>query len=118
LLYKIKAVLARKQNAPQTAPVLQFGKFTFDRSERLLSGSEKPQRLSPREAELLEMLLVFRNRVLHRQEALKKIWGDDSYFNTRSMDVYVTRLRRRLKEDNRIQIETVYGTGFKLSLPD
>lgn len=117
LLYKIKAVLSRRQSNRSEQLVFTLGKFTFDTAERLLTGGENPERLSPRESELLQMLAAFSNRVLSRQEALKKIWGDDSYFNARSMDVYVTRLRRKLKEDPRIQIETVYGTGFKLSLP-
>jgi two-component system OmpR family response regulator len=117
LLYKIKAVLSRKQTNHETVKRFALGVFTFDPSERLLTGGEKPERLSPREAELLQLLAVFGNRVLPRQEALKKIWGDDSYFNARSMDVYVTRLRRKLRSDPRIQIETVYGTGFKLYLP-
>jgi DNA-binding response OmpR family regulator len=117
LLYKIKAVLSRKQNNRASQHTFTLGKFTFDSTQRLLTGGENPEKLSPRESELLQMLAAFANQVLPRQEALKKIWGDDSYFNARSMDVYVTRLRRKLKSDPRIQIETVYGTGFKLYLP-
>lgn len=118
LLYKIKAVLSRKQNNRGPQNIFTLGKFTFDTSQRLLTGGENPEKLSPRESELLQLLAAFANQVLPRQEALKKIWGDDSYFNARSMDVYVTRLRRKLKSDPRIQIETVYGTGFKLYLPE
>lgn len=118
LLYKIKAVLSRKQNNRGPQNIFALGKFTFDTSQRLLTGGETPEKLSPRESELLQLLAAFANQVLPRQEALKKIWGDDSYFNARSMDVYVTRLRRKLKSDPRIQIETVYGTGFKLYLPE
>lgn len=117
LLYKIKAVLSRKQNNRGAQHTFTLGKFTFDSAQRLLTGGENPEKLSPRESELLQLLAAFANQVLPRQEALKKIWGDDSYFNARSMDVYVTRLRRKLKSDPRIQIETVYGTGFKLYLP-
>jgi two-component system OmpR family response regulator len=117
LLYKIKAVLSRKQASRIPPAIFTLGKFSFDPSGRVLSGGETPEKLSPRESELLQLLLTFANQVLPRQEALKKIWGDDSYFNARSMDVYVTRLRRKLKADPRIQIETVYGTGFKLYLP-
>ncbi len=117
LLYKIKAVLSRKQSNSIEQTVFTLGKFKFNIAERLLTGGENPERLSPRESELLQLLASFSNRVLSRQDALKKIWGDDSYFNARSMDVYVARLRRKLKADPRIQIETVYGTGFKLCIP-
>lgn len=116
LLYKIKAVLSR---SPETQPVQQtvfIGKMEFNPAERLLSGGEKPERLSPRESDLLLLLASNQNQVVARTELLKKIWGDDSYFNARSMDVYVTRLRRRLKPDPGISIETVYGTGIKLSV--
>lgn len=118
LLYKIKAVLARKQDARQSSPgKITFGKFSYDPSERLLTGGGDAERLSPRESELLLLLAEYSNRVLSRQDALKKIWGDDSYFNARSMDVYVTRLRRRFQSDPRVKIETVYGTGLKLIVP-
>jgi two-component system, OmpR family, response regulator len=113
LLYKIKAVLTRK-SLPAAPPTLSIGMFTFKPAERLLSGGIEPGRLSPRESDLLQYLAARQNQVVSRQEALKSIWGDDSYFNARSMDVYVTRLRRRLKEDPRVGIESVYGTGIKL----
>lgn len=116
LLYKIKAVLARKADQPEAPPVLQIGKFSFHIAERQLSGAGDPERLSPRESELLQLLASKQNQVVSRQDALKSIWGDDSYFNARSMDVYVTRLRRRLKADPSISIETVYGTGIKLAV--
>lgn len=113
LLAKIKAVLSRRGSASNNSSYA-IGKFTFDIAERTLKGAGDPERLSPREAELLQLLAAQQNQVVSRQEALKKIWGDDSYFNARSMDVYVTRLRRRLKADPGISIETVYGTGIKL----
>jgi two-component system, OmpR family, response regulator len=116
LLYKIKAVLARRGQVSDAPKTFRLGKFTFDPAALLLSGNGEPERLSPRESELLQLLAAHRNHVLPRQEALKKIWGDDSYFNARSMDVYVARLRRRLKSDPNVQIETVYGTGLKLSV--
>lgn len=118
LLYKIKAVLSRKRTAPEAPQLLKLGLFSYDIAQRLLSGSGEAERLSPRESELLQLLFVHRNQVLPRQEALKKIWGDDSYFNARSMDVYVARLRRRLKADEKVSIETVYGTDIKLIITD
>lgn len=116
LLYKIKAVLSRSPEMPIVPVSISIGKMNFDPAERLLTGGENPERLSPRESELLQLLAANQNQVVPRQDVLKKIWGDDSYFNARSMDVYVTRLRRRLKPDSNISIETVYGTGIKLSV--
>jgi two-component system OmpR family response regulator len=118
LLYKIKAVLSRKTDSHLSAQeILPIGNFSYNIPERLLAGGAEAERLSPRESELLLLLLEFSNRVLSRQDALKKIWGDDSYFNARSMDVYVARLRRRFHADSRVKIETVYGTGLKLIIP-
>lgn len=114
LLYKIKAVLSRRPDPVCGPEIISIGKMEFNPAERLLSGGENNERLSPREAELLLLLAASQNQVVSRQDALKKIWGDDSYFNARSMDVYVTRLRRRLKSDPGISIESVYGTGIKL----
>lgn len=116
LRYKIKAVLARKNAIPELPVRLRIGKFSFDIADRLLSGGDEPERLSPRESELLQLLASRLNQLVSRQEALKTIWGDDSYFNARSMDVYVARLRRRLKPDPSISIESVYGTGIKLAV--
>jgi DNA-binding response OmpR family regulator len=117
LLYKIKAVLSRRQESQSLPEIISLGKFSYDSSGRILTGGAEAERLSPRESELLLLLAEFSNRVLSRQEALKKIWGDDSYFNARSMDVYVARLRRRFQSDPRVKIETVYGTGLKLIVP-
>lgn len=114
LLFKIKSVLSRNKSVKENKKNIGIGKFSFSIAERILSFEDEEERLSPRESELLQLLYQHLNEVLPRTEALKKIWGDDSYFNTRSMDVYVTRLRRRLKKDNSISIETVYGTGLKL----
>jgi two-component system OmpR family response regulator len=116
LLFKIKSVLSRTKNVQEQLKFITLGKFIFNISERTLCFNEEQERLSPRESDLLQLLYAHVNAVLPRNEALKKIWGDDSYFNTRSMDVYVTRLRRRLKNDSGVTIETVYGTGLKLSV--
>ncbi len=116
LLFKLKSVLSRNRNVQEQLNSVAIGKFIFNISERTLSILGSSERLSPRESDLLQLLYSHVNAVLPRNEALKKIWGDDSYFNTRSMDVYVTRLRRRLKSDSCISIETVYGTGLKLSV--
>jgi DNA-binding response OmpR family regulator len=74
----------------------------------------KTENLSPKEAELLRLLCAHQNDLLPRQKALKLIWGDDNYFNGRSMDVFVTKLRKYLKDDSRIEIATLHGKGIRL----
>lgn len=116
LLLKMAAVLQRsQQNRAAAQPdVFTFAAFTFNPSARTLESSGKSERLSPRESELLNMLLVHRGQVVDRSTILNTIWGDDSYFNNRSLDVYITKLRKRLQPDGRVTIESLYGSGVKL----
>jgi DNA-binding response OmpR family regulator len=81
---------------------------------RELSVGGKTQTLSPKENELLKMLAEYKNDLLPREIALKKIWGSDTYFNGRSMDVYIAKLRKYLREDNSIEIVNIHGNGFRL----
>ncbi|MCS7004131.1 MAG: response regulator transcription factor [Cytophagales bacterium] len=117
LLMRIKAILKRssKANAEQEQQeVFYIGKTVFDyKSQRLVVGKNE-YKLTTRESDLLKMLCLSKNQVLDRSKALKKIWLDDNYFNSRSMDVYVTKLRKYLKGDTSIQILNVHGQGFKL----
>ncbi|MCD4730567.1 MAG: winged helix-turn-helix domain-containing protein, partial [Bacteroidales bacterium] len=92
----------------------EIGKFTFDYNRQILKTSNNEQKLTSKESELLKMLCDNINDVLDRSVALKKIWHDDSYFNARSMDVYVTKLRKYLKADPNIELINVHGVGFKL----
>jgi two-component system, OmpR family, response regulator len=114
LLWKINAVLNRSLHDSPEPEMLTIGLYRFHPADRALKTETGEERLSPREADLLKLLASKQNQVVSRQEALKQIWGDDSYFNARSMDVYVTRLRRRLAKDPAIKIESVYGTGIRL----
>ncbi len=117
LIYKIKAISNRRKNAkPIHQNEFEIGKFRFNALVRELCSTDHPQptKLSPKEAELLKMLLIVQGEVLPRQEALLQIWGDDNYFTTRSMDVYITKLRKYLKEDERIQILNIHGSGYRL----
>ncbi len=113
LLYKIKAILNRnksKQSANE-----QIGSFHFDYTHRTITDENgAAKKLSPKEAELLKMLCQYKNQVLSRKEALVKIWGEDNYFTTRSMDVFITKLRKILSTDAHIQIENIHGSGFSL----
>jgi DNA-binding response OmpR family regulator len=116
LLHKITAVLQRSTQIRSKETTAQtFGSYTFNPVERTLSSSEGTVRLSPREAELLNMLLANRDVVLDRSTILNTIWGDDSYFNNRSLDVYITKLRKRFNGDKRVVIESLYGSGVKMT---
>ena len=122
LLVRMKAIIRRTtESKSMTAHRTQYeiGKFTFDYNRQILKHIEgEEQKLTSKESELLKMLCDHLNDVLDRSIALKKIWHDDSYFNARSMDVYVTKLRKYLKEDPNIELINVHGVGFKLIVND
>lgn len=117
LLLRIQAILKRtaSQN-PQFSDQKQFefGSFRFDFDKQLLIGKEGENKLTSKESELLRLLCLHINQPLDRSVALKIIWRDDSYFNARSMDVYIAKLRKLLKQDDSTQIITLHGSGFKL----
>ena len=118
LLLRIRAILKRskpqeKEEAAADAP-MQIGQFIFFPQQQELRLQEKQMNLTAKEAALLKMLAEQEGRTLNRTDALKAIWHDDSYFNARSMDVYITKLRKILKEDPELQILSVRGEGFKL----
>lgn len=116
LLARIQALLRRagKGNSEEQQ-VYQIGKITFNVVKQTLSIDGKEETITTRETELLTMLIQKKNDVLERSFALKKIWGDDSYYNARSMDVYITKLRKIFKEnDPNVKILNVHGVGFKL----
>lgn len=118
LLLRIKAILRRTQGAASERKEVtsyEIGKLSFDYNRRILkeaSGNE--QKLTSKEADLLKLLCENTNDVLERSVALNKIWKDDSYFNARSMDVYITKLRKYLKADPELEIVNMHGRGFKL----
>jgi two-component system, OmpR family, response regulator len=116
LLFRIEAILKRTSSAFRTAPVEQFtiGKYSFDVKKQTLQDGDKVTRLTTKESELLKLLCSHQNKILDRNFALKTIWLDDNYFNARSMDVYITKLRKYLKDDDSVEIINVHGKGFKL----
>ncbi len=116
LLLKIKAILKRNEELNKEVVNAEFdlGKYHFNPKLRELSVNGKVQVLSPKENELLKMLAEYKNDLLTREVALKKIWGSDTYFNGRSMDVYIAKLRKYLKEDEKIEIVNIHGNGFRL----
>ncbi len=119
LLLKIKAILKRNEEENKINENLQFdlGSYHFYPKLRELSHSGIMQTLSPKENELLKMLAEHKNDLLPREQALKKIWGSDTYFNGRSMDVYIAKLRKYLKDDPNIEIVNIHGNGFRLVAP-
>jgi DNA-binding response OmpR family regulator len=115
LLARIQALLRRTAHAEEeSTPVHRLGSVLFDPNKQILTINGEQKRITTRETELLSMLLSRKNHILERGYALKKIWGDDSYYNARSMDVYIAKLRKLLKDEPSVRIINVHGTGFKL----
>jgi DNA-binding response OmpR family regulator len=115
LIFRIEAILRRTLGeADNTQVVFKLGRFTFDARKQTLSDANDSTKLTTKESELLRLLCVNANKVLERNYALKTIWVDDNYFNARSMDVYITKLRKHLKEEEGIEIINIHGKGYKL----
>jgi len=114
LLAKIRAIVARRDLQGGTRDIYEIGKFVFNARLRTLSAGDDEKKLSPKEAQLLELLAVNPNALISREMALKKIWGNDDYFTARSMDVYITKLRKMLSDDPRLNIKNIHGAGFQL----
>lgn len=116
LLHKIKAIIKRNEEIHKDEVNAEYdlGKYHFNPRLRELTVDGKTQTLSPKENELLKMLADYKNDLLPREAALKKIWGSDTYFNGRSMDVYIAKLRKYLKEDDKLEIVNIHGNGFRL----
>ena len=114
LLAKLRAILARRDFQNGTRDIYEIGRFIFNSKLRTLTIGDDEKKLSPKEAQLLELLAVNPNTLISREVALKKIWGNDDYFTARSMDVYITKLRKFLSEDPRLNIKNIHGAGFQL----
>jgi two-component system, OmpR family, response regulator len=116
LLYRIEAILRRtsKHGKLNTQQEFKIGEYLFDTEKQILKHHNKLQKLTTKETELLKLLCVNKNLILDRNFALKTIWIDDNYFNARSMDVYIAKLRKYLKDDSSVEIINIHGKGFKL----
>lgn len=119
LLCKIQAIIKR-QSAQHENEELMFsiGSYEFDSKLRIIVCDGVKQKLSPKESDLLKLLCQHKNQLLSRETALRKIWGDDGYFTARSMDVFITKLRKYLKDDPKIEIRNIHGSGFLLSVEE
>lgn len=119
LVFRVGAILRRvRGKKDREATVYHLGKFIFDTQKQVLVLGDKSTKLTTKESELLKLLCLNLNDVLERNFALKSIWVDDNYFNARSMDVYITKLRKLLKADPDIEIINIHGKGYKLIAPD
>ncbi len=115
LIFRIEAILRRTKGSGEgTESYHKIGDFDFDTQKQTLTIGDQVQKLTTKETDLLKLLCNNKNRVLERNFALKAIWIDDNYFNARSMDVYITKLRKYLKPDPKVQIINVHGKGYKL----
>jgi len=114
LLAKINAILSRRDHQNGSRDIYEIGKYVFNSKLRTLANGDDEKKLSPKEAQLLELLAVNPNALISREMALKKIWGSDDYFTARSMDVYITKLRKFLSDDESLTIKNIHGAGFQL----
>jgi two-component system, OmpR family, response regulator len=114
LLAKIKAILSRRDFQSDSKDIYEIGNFMFNSKLRTLTIGSEEKKLSPKEAQLLELLVINSNMLISRETALKKIWGSDDYFTARSMDVYITKLRKFLSDDSSLVIKNIHGAGFQL----
>ncbi|MCM1319116.1 MAG: response regulator transcription factor [Muribaculaceae bacterium] len=118
LVSRISAILRRVRGKKEKEITMyRIGQFTFDTQKQTLVIGDVTKKLTTKESELLVLLCAHMNDILERNYALKNIWVDDNYFNARSMDVYITKLRKLLKDDPAIEIINIHGKGYKLIAP-
>ena len=118
LVFRVEAILRRvRGKKTKESTLYHIGKFVFDTQKQLLTIGDQQTKLTTKENELLALLCSHANEILQRDFALKTIWIDDNYFNARSMDVYITKLRKHLKDDDQIEIINIHGKGYKLIVP-
>lgn len=117
LILKIEIFLKRSKILEAPLPQkTRLGAFEFDHKNLLLSLADTVKRLTQKEADLLQYLVVHKDQVIKRSEILEKLWGEDDYFLGRSLDVFISRLRKYLKADERLKIETIHSVGFRLTI--
>lgn len=115
LIIRIKNVLRGNTDAPKkiTTDTVQIGKYNFQLNRQVLAGAGDERKLSFREAELLKLLYENRDKIIDRKDILTLLWGNDSFFNSRNLDVYITKLRSYLREDSSLEIITIKGVGYR-----
>jgi DNA-binding response OmpR family regulator len=120
LLWKVKAVIRRipEEKEEEKVEIISIGKYTFDFSNQSLTIAGKTKRITEKESDILNYLITHRNKVIRREELLTDIWGENDYFFGRSLDVFITKIRKYLKEDPGVSIENVFGVGFIFNVPE
>jgi len=120
LLWKIKAVIRRTREAvtENKAEIISIGKYTFDFNNQSLSFGMLVKRITEKECEILYYLYQHRNNIVKREELLKALWGENDYFIGRSLDVFITKIRKYLKDDPELSIENVFKVGFIFNVPE
>jgi DNA-binding response OmpR family regulator len=116
LLWKIKAVIRRIPESGRE--IMYIGKFTFDHGQQSLVIGKEKKRITEKESDILKYLFSHRNKIIKREEMLQALWGENDYFLGRSLDVFMTKIRKYLKEDPEITIENVFGVGFIFNVPN
>lgn len=114
LILKIEVFLKRKSISKSVQDLMTIGRFTFDHPNLKLTGDGREENLTQKEADLLKLLIENKGNTLRREQILKKLWGENDYFLGRSMDVFISRLRKYLKSDLSLKIENIHGVGFRL----
>lgn len=119
LLWKIKAVIRRipERKHENKTETISIGKFVFDFTNQSLTIAGKTKRITEKESDILQYLSTHRNHIIKREELLKELWGENDYFFGRSLDVFITKIRKYLKDDPAISIENVFGVGFIFNVP-
>ncbi|MEO5572306.1 MAG: response regulator transcription factor [Bacteroidia bacterium] len=119
LLWKIKAVIRRipKNKGENKSVIISIGNYTFDFNNQSLTVNGKTKRITEKESDILNYLFVHRNHVIRREEMVKDLWGKEDYFLGRSLDVFITKIRKYLKEDPNLSVENVFGVGFIFNVP-
>lgn len=116
LILKIKIFLKRKYvTGSQELPILKVGQYTLDHDNLRLSIGDESVQMTKKEADLLKMLITNKNKIVERSTILERLWGENDYFMGRSMDVFISRLRKYLKQDESITVENIHGVGFRLN---
>ncbi|MES2566210.1 MAG: response regulator transcription factor [Bacteroidota bacterium] len=120
LLWKIQAIVRRipEQNKSTIAPLVSIGKYSFDFQNQCLTIDGKSKRITEKESEILSYLVKHTNHVIKREDLLKELWGENDYFMGRSLDVFMSKIRKYLKEDGDLKIENVFGVGFIFNVPE
>jgi DNA-binding response OmpR family regulator len=116
LFFRVEVFLRRRKAILESDTLMALGQYQFDYTNFKLAVNGQSRTLTSREAEVLRLLYIHRDRVLKRDEILKAVWGDDDYFLGRSMDVFISKLRKYLKDDPQVQIVNYHGVGFKMEL--